>query len=182
VVRRPRELESDVPRGATRRAMLSRAGLLALGAFGLGAASGTAATRATDDEAFETRPARRRTRTVTLFASDVRLASSAIQPGRRPTKTDVAAPLGKLRDRRDRPAGEFHAALLPGSGDALEFHQFRLKDGTILGMGVGGLSGGSFAIVGGTGRFAGATGSYVARRAARSSARSQTEFVLTLTA
>lgn len=162
--------------------MLSRAGLLTLGAFGLGAASGTAATRVTDEPAAKSSAARRRTRKLTLYASEVRFSAASAQHGKLPVKGEVIAPSGKLRDRRDREIGAFHAAALPGSSDRLDFHRFDLADGTILGMGSGGLSDGAFAIVGGTGRFAGATGSYVSRPGTRRTARAETEFILTLTA
>lgn len=164
--------------GTTRRAMLSRAGLLTLGAFGLGAASGTAATRevAEDGAPKAMKAPRRRTRRLTLRATGVHFTGGTVKPGRIATRDDVAAPFGTLRDRRDRRIGGFHAAALPGSGGQLEFHRFELETGTILGMGSGGLSGGGFAVVGGTGRFAGATGSYVARQAG-----GVTEFDLTLT-
>ena len=50
---------------------------------------------------------------------------------------------------------------------AMEMHQFNLGDGTIIGVGtVGDLQGGAsvHAIIGGTGRYEGAAGSYTARQ------------------
>ena len=105
-----------------------------------------------------------------------------MKPGRLPTKDDVTAPTGTLRDRRRRAIGAFHAAALPGSSDRLDFHRLELAEGTILGMGSGGLANGAFAVVGGTGRFAGATGSYTTLQPGRGAARAETEFHLTLTA
>jgi hypothetical protein len=79
----------------------------------------------------------------------------------------------------DRPGGvkigEFFSALFAlgspfGTPDAtqLEYHTFNLHDGTIIGLGTAGAGGESeYAIVGGTGRFAGARGTYVARQRAR---------------
>jgi len=41
--------------------------------------------------------------------------------------------------------------------------RFTFADGTIIGMGSGSLDGEEYAVVGGTGRFAGAIGTYTAR-------------------
>lgn len=43
-------------------------------------------------------------------------------------------------------------------------HTFKLRDGTIVGTGTAGRLEGVFAILGGTGRYAGARGTYVARQ------------------
>ena len=47
--------------------------------------------------------------------------------------------------------------------ERLELHTFKLRDGTIIGSGTSGALEGEFAILGGTGRYAGARGTYVAR-------------------
>jgi hypothetical protein len=67
----------------------------------------------------------------------------------------------------------------------IEFQTFTLPDGTLFGMGAAGPGGGdkAYAVLGGTGRFAGARGSYVARTAAAGpGGRDAVEFTLTLTA
>jgi hypothetical protein len=53
------------------------------------------------------------------------------------------------------------------AGGTIEVHTFRLRDGSLLGMGstIDGES--VFSIVGGTGRYAGARGSYVAQQRLR---------------
>jgi len=62
-----------------------------------------------------------------------------------------------LVDLSGRPAGSFNSVVLPSGGDGVELHTFQLVGGTLLGMGrVGG-----YAIVGGTGTFAGASGAYL---------------------
>jgi hypothetical protein len=69
--------------------------------------------------------------------------------------------------------GEFYSAYFshlspfgPGSHAAagIEVHTFNLDDGTILGQGSHWGEEGRYAVVGGTGRYSGARGSYVARQ------------------
>ena len=77
--------------------------------------------------------------------------------------------------------GAFASAGVPGSGGRFVLHSFELGLGTILGMGSGGLDEGAFAVVGGTGRYAGARGSYTARQAPSNLGGDGTaEFVLDL--
>jgi hypothetical protein len=93
------------------------------------------------------------------------------QPGERSTS------FGQLFEAPDgEKAGEFYASSFsfgspfgPGemAANAMEMHHFNLKDGTIVGMGtLGGFHEveSVHAIIGGTGRYVGATGSYVARQ------------------
>ena len=61
--------------------------------------------------------------------------------------------------------GKFYAAGFalgggshPAHGERLELHTFKLRDGTIIGSGTAGQLEGVFAILGGTGRYAGARG------------------------
>jgi hypothetical protein len=76
-----------------------------------------------------------------------------------------------LDDPAGEAIGELHGAsfALHGAGthspeaERLELHTFRLADGTILGSGTLGALEGEFAILGGTGRYAGVRGTYVAR-------------------
>ena len=68
--------------------------------------------------------------------------------------------------------GVSHCTAAPLSSDdspvgAVEMHTLSLRDGTILAMGTApavAWGTGAFAVVGGTGRYAGATGSYVAEQ------------------
>src|SRR5438552_2378808 len=79
---------------------------------------------------------------------------------------------GTLTDGAGRKkVGEFYSAqfatLAPFGANAfaagaLEMHTFNLADGTILGMGSHFDGNGTYAIVGGTGRYHAARGSYVA--------------------
>jgi hypothetical protein len=52
----------------------------------------------------------------------------------------------------------------PSGSQRLEQHTFDLLNGTIVGAGTAGLLEGTFAVLGGTGRYAGARGTYVVRR------------------
>ncbi len=97
-------------------------------------------------------------------------------PGRRrgqaPSKGDQVAKYGELLDGSSRAkVGEFYSAGLhlgeplgpgPFAATSLETHTFTLADGTVVGMGVaaGPAHTSTFAVVGGTGRYAGARGSY----------------------
>src|SRR5206468_3799858 len=67
----------------------------------------------------------------------------------------------------------------------VEFQTFQLPDGVLFGVGAGGGAGAqrTWAVLGGTGRFAGARGSYVEREVSVAPAgRGAVEFILTLTA
>jgi hypothetical protein len=102
-----------------------------------------------------------------------------------PASGEPAAAQGELVDERGWRVGEVHVAVMPVHGpgrvspDAgtMEWHTFHLNGGTIIGSGSAGTESGSFAVVGGTGRFAGARGTYSLRRLGPDTA----EFVLQLT-
>lgn len=67
----------------------------------------------------------------------------------------------------------------------IEFQTLALNDGTVFGIGAAALNPGAemtYAIVGGTGRFAGACGTYTARASEQAGERGAIEFMLTLTA
>jgi hypothetical protein len=139
-----------------RRALLQKGAALTLGAIGLSGA-GLAA---------ETRP-----------ESDLRLLArrrSQAAPGRshKAASASVAPSYGELRSEVDGPAvGTFHAAslgatLVPGvpRGPRLELQTFTLEDGMLFGLGAAGADGTrTCAVLGGTGRFAGAHGTYLER-------------------
>jgi hypothetical protein len=167
----------DSTTNTTRASLLKRIALLAGGVVGVGVAaqSGAAATDA---------PVRKvRMRTLVLYGREWRLHRPGVQPGTRPTPTDVAVPLGRIVDRKQRELGTFRAAAMPGLAGAFQLHTFDLADGTILGIGASKLDEGSYAIVGGTGRYAGASGTYTARQSLREQGGDGTaEFTLNLKA
>lgn len=80
---------------------------------------------------------------------------------------------GELLDAKGEKAGEFYSMAVgidspfqvTGVGvGSMEVHTLSLADGTIVGVGAGGGTERTFAIVGGTGKYAGARGSYLARQ------------------
>jgi hypothetical protein len=58
----------------------------------------------------------------------------------------------------------FDASSHPARAERHETHTFKLRDGSIFGVGTAGGLDGSFAVLGGTGRYAGARGTYSARQ------------------
>ena len=96
-------------------------------------------------------------------------ASKAGLPG----KGDAYSVYGELYEPSGVKAGEFFSRNLgvdspfqiTGAGvGSFEIHTLSLEGGTIVGVGIGGGAERSYAIVGGTGKYAGARGSYLARQ------------------
>lgn len=92
---------------------------------------------------------------------------------RLPGKGDRYAVYGELTDSKGEKIGEFFSQnvgvdspfQLTGEGvGAFEIHTLTLPGGTLVGVGVGGGNERSYAIVGGTGKYTGARGSYLARQ------------------
>lgn len=103
-------------------------------------------------------------------------AWTATTPGRRFGERiqagDATTVHGELVDGSGRVVGSFLGTRLAAAGQpaaatadaTLELHTFTLEDGTILGMGSARAEGAAFAVVGGSGRYAGMRGSYVAEQ------------------
>ena len=134
--------------------------LLAAGALGVG----YAAREATDDGAASALP--RTAKKLVVYGREMKLHSPNRVPGELPGAGDRATPRGRLVDRRERPLGSFSSASLPAAA-ALELHTFELADGQIFGVGAGAIDEATYAVIGGTGRYAGARGSYLARHSPR---------------
>jgi hypothetical protein len=100
-----------------------------------------------------------------------RLRSPDLMRGQLPRRGDVVSVTGVLRDAAGRTADFYGTSShldTPGghptwAAAALETHTFKFADGTLVGMGTA-LAGEEsvFAVVGGTGKYSGATGSYTA--------------------
>ena len=154
-------------RGALRRGLVLLGGLVGVGAAGKGVVADADAS-------------------LVLYARDL-----DGHPGGLPRRGDRLMLRGELLDRPDgEPVGELYgtAFALHGPGaqatdaERLELHTFKLRDGTIIGSGAAGVVEGEFAILGGTGRYAGARGTYIARHNRRELGGDGTaEFRLTLT-
>ncbi len=92
------------------------------------------------------------------------------RPGRIPGAGERGSVSGELIDpATGASVGTFRSATFHGGRDAadLELHTFDLGDGMLVGMGASQGGEGTFAIIGGTGRFAGARGAYAARQGHR---------------
>jgi hypothetical protein len=165
--------------GTSRRSLLARGALLAAGALGITAAGAQGTAWAS----------RRNRAPLRLYGRNFHLHSPARRAGTVPEKGDRHSTYGELLDRPGgKVVGHFTAAHLTQespfatAASSLEIHTFTLKNGTIHGLGtVARGAEGHFVIVGGTGRYAGVQGSYVARQGSRELGGNGTaEFHLTL--
>jgi hypothetical protein len=161
----------------SRRNVVSRAVVATLGLVGLGAAS--VGGRVASDSAPSTLILRGRNwRTSNGPMSDL------------PSDGDRISVRGDLiDDAQGERLGEFFGAgfaigggVHPAQGERLELHTFKLLDGTIIGSGTAGQLEGVFAVLGGTGRYANARGTYVARQRHQDlGGDGSAEFLFTLT-
>jgi hypothetical protein len=110
-----------------------------------------------------------------LYGSDWHLAAPGLRRGELPKRGDQVSISGALSHAPgEAEVGTFFASVVhldgtighgPYSSAQLETHTFQLPGGTLVGMGTTTGSGENvFAIVGGTGRYLGATGSYVSKQ------------------
>jgi hypothetical protein len=95
-----------------------------------------------------------------LFVRNIRATAPGHTPGQMPVAGAMAAPHGRLVDSGGSEMGMFSGGLLPGSAGQIAFQRFVFTNGTLIGMGSGALAGEEYAVVGGTGIYAGAIGTY----------------------
>ena len=138
----------SAPPGTSRRSLLTKGAALVAGAVGASVLASSAALGALVHQ--------RRGSTLTLYVRDIRFRTPA---RRRRLASRHTVATRRLVDASGQSVGSFSAGVLAGSGGGIAVQRFNLADGTIIGMGSGGL-GGDYAVVGGTGRYAGATGTY----------------------
>lgn len=176
----------ETVRTSSRRGVLGRGLLLVAGVLGLGAAqraegSGSAVPSRTWQGTKATE--------LKLYGRNFHLHAPEHRAGQVPVKGERHSAYGELLERPNgKVIGQFSAAHLTQDSpfaaglSSLEIHTFTLDGGTIHGLGaVTRGAEGHFAILGGTGRYAGAQGSYVARQSSRELGGNGTaEFHLTL--
>jgi hypothetical protein len=164
---------------STRRGLLGRGLLVAAGVVGLGGAVRHSSA------AEAVKPPRTELK---LYGRHLHLHAPTRRAGELPRKGDRHTAYAELLDGPDGSGvGHFAAAHLSldspfAAMSSLELHTFNLTEGTIHGLGtaVRGAEG-QFLVLGGTGRYTGATGSYLARQLPRELGGNGTaEFHLTL--
>jgi len=161
----PQPESSTAPFGTkptTRRQALKKALLVMGGLFGVGAAGRAMSSGGGS-----------RPQALELYGRGWHIQSRDLAKGELPAAGDRMLVYGELLDRSDGDkVGDFFATYFglysPGRVDplaSLEQHTFNLSDGAIMGAGSTGPgleSQDEFAIVGGTGRYAGVRGTYIA--------------------
>lgn len=171
---------------AKRRSILKSGAFVLAGAMGLGGLSREhVAEAASADGGGAT--------TLILFGRQWQTYAADRQPGFVPVKGDQVAMYGEFTDTvGGQKIGEFYAncfcvdspfGATPYAAANVEMHTLNLDGGTIIGMGSASAGENEYAIVGGTGRFLGARGSYIARQRPWGLGGDGTaEFVITLIA
>ena len=169
----------DGVRLPARRGLLARGALLVAGAIGVGAAAKGGAPPAIE-------PAR--TTVLNLSGRAWHLVATDRRRGELPQPGDRMSMFGELFDKKGERVGEFYSACFcmpaPGGGQVanVELHNLTLPGGTLSAMGTAMAGPNVFTIVGGTGRYQGATGSYVAeQRPFELGGDGTADFALTLT-
>ena len=131
-------------------------------------------------------------KTLTFYARRLLVHCPTQKPGDLTTRSGRLHSHGDLLDRPDgAKVGEFSATCLgpespfgcAGTNHAVELQTLKVTNGTLFGIcGAGPVAGGerAHAILGGTGRFAGAKGSYVIRQSPTGRGGDSVEFQITL--
>jgi hypothetical protein len=94
-----------------------------------------------------------------LFAADLRHSIPGVEPGEFPPVDARPVPHAELSREDGGSAGALASVSVPSTGGAAVLHTFTLDDGTLLGVGPSEIAG-PHAIVGGSGRYASASGTY----------------------
>ena len=172
----------DAAPGTSRRTLMTRGLWMAAGAIGIGIAGRGAVTAspATGTTASGSATNATASWAHSLFVRDVRFNAPGLTAGALPAIGTLWSPNGQVEDASGKTIGRFSGGMLPGAGGQIAMQRFAFDDGSLIGMGSGSLDGEEYAVVGGTGRYAGATGSYVAT-ITRGRFGKDAEFVINLT-
>jgi hypothetical protein len=157
----------ETSRTSSRRGLFGRGLVLAAGALGITAARRPATAQASVPNAAGSE--------LRFYGRNFHLHAPARVAGQVPERGDRHSAYGELLDRpKGKVVGQFTAAYLTqespfaGGASSLEIHTFALDGGTIHGLGSAARGAeGHFVILGGTGRYAGVQGSYVASQRSR---------------
>jgi hypothetical protein len=142
--------------GTSRRALLGRVGAVA----GIAAVSGVVGPSekrrpgVLDLASAESAPAL----PAVIRGAHWRVVRPGVAPGTLPPIGTPSLPIGHLLDVDGVHIGRFEASAMPGSSTHL--HHLTFDDGTLSAVGPSSSADASFAVIGGTGKFAGAFGSY----------------------
>ncbi len=157
-------------RSTSRRGLLGRGLVVAAGALGLGAAA-----RAERSGAVLPSFGTKDSDELRLYGRNFHLQAPTRRAGQVPVNGERHNAYGELLDRPGgKVIGHFSAAHLTHESpfaaavSSLEIHTFALEDGTLHGLGTAARgSEGHFVVLGGTGRYSSAQGSYRARQGVR---------------
>jgi hypothetical protein len=149
---------SEMSASTSRRALLARAGIAA-GIAGAGAVGLKAG--ATPTVASPGRPLPR-----VVHGRDWRIVFAGLDHGAVPGPATPRLPQGRLVDGDGAHLGLLESSLLPSTGGVTHLHRLDLDDGGLIAVGPGG-DDATFTIVGGTGRYLGASGTYHAAQRPR---------------
>ena len=148
----------EAPGTASRRSFVTRAGLALAAALGVGAAGVALKPDGDDDDR------------LTLRARNYSAQIPGKRFGERPTAGEALHVYGELLDAANRPLGELRGSSMPMAVPwqaHVETHVLSLAEGTIMGMATILDNESVFAIVGGTGKYAGARGTYTTKQRPR---------------
>lgn len=154
------DIMEEAPGTASRRSFVTRAGLALAAALGVGAAGVTLRPGGggNDDDR------------LTLRAQNYRAQIPGKRFGERPSPGEALHLYGELVDASNRPLGELSGSSMPMAAPAqayVETHVLSLAEGTIMGMATILGADSVFAIIGGTGKYAGARGTYTTQQRPR---------------
>ncbi len=165
--------------GTSRRALLGRVGAAA----GVAAVTGVVGVSAKGRDVL---PSVRVEPTepvlpVMIRGAHWRLIRPGVAPGTMPPIGTPSLPLGHLVDSDGVHVGMFESSVMPGSGSGTHLHHLTFDDGTLSAVGPSTTADASFAVIGGTGRFAGVSGSYhLSQSPAPSGGTAEFTFALTV--